>query len=128
MPLLHTSIRTSNLQQTVAFYTVVLGMRLVREKAIPEREMEIAFLESEGNHQIEVIRFGGQAGFQVPAYENRVFDHLAFEIDDMEAVLTRCEEVGGAVVERPFHLPGSSSSYAFIQDPDGVTIELIQRG
>ena len=102
-------------------------MELVRQKDIAERELEIAFLASDGEHQIEVIRYRGQGGFQVPSYEERVFDHLAFEIEDMDAVLTRCEERHGAVVERPFHLPGSTSTYAFIEDPDGVTIELIQR-
>ncbi len=127
MPLLHTSIRTSDMKRTVAFYTEVLGMELVRQKALAERNLEISFLASDGGHQIEVIRYGGQVGFQVPSYDKRVFDHLAFEIEDMDAVLTRCEQRHGAVVERPFHLRGSSSTYAFIQDPDGVTIELIQR-
>lgn len=115
------------MDRTVAFYTEVLGMELVRQKAIAERGLEIAFLESEGGHQIEVIRYGGQVGYEVPSYEDRVFDHLAFGVDDMEAVLTACEERHGKVLEKPFHLPGSSSTYAFIQDPDGVTIELIQR-
>ncbi len=127
MPLLHTSIRTSDMERTVAFYTEVLGMELVRKKAVAERELEISFLASGGDHQIEVIRYVGQAAFQVPSYEERVFDHLAFEVDDLNAVLTMCEKKDGEVVERPFHLPGSSSTYAFIQDPDGVTIELIQR-
>ncbi len=127
MPLLHTSIRTSDMNRTVAFYTEVLGMELVRQKAIAERKLEISFLTSDGGHQIEVVRYAGQVGFQVPSYEERVFDHLAFEVDDMDAVLKGCEERHGAVVERPFHLPGSSSTYAFIQDPDGVTIELIHR-
>jgi lactoylglutathione lyase len=127
MPLLHTSIRTSNMDRTVAFYTEVLGMELVRQKAVAERRMQISFLGSGGGHQIEVIRYAGQAAFQVPSYEERVFDHLAFEVDDMDAVLTMCEKKDGEVVERPFHLPGSSSTYAFIQDPDGVTIEIILR-
>ena len=127
MPFLHTSIRTSDMDRTVAFYTEVLGMELVRQKAIPERKLEISFLECKSGPQIEVIRYAGQAAFQVPPYEERVFDHLAFAIDDLDAVLMMCEEKEGEVVERPFHLPGSSSTYAFIQDPDGVTIELIQR-
>ncbi len=127
MPFLHASIRTSNMDRTVAFYTEVLGMELVRQKAVAERRMQISFLESGGGHQIEVIRYAGQAAFQVPSYEERVFDHLAFEVDDMDVVLTMCEKKDGEVVERPFHLPGSSSTYAFIQDPDGVTIEIIQR-
>ncbi len=127
MPLLHTSIRTSDMKRTVAFYTEVLGMELVRQKALAERNLEISFLASDGGHQIEVIRYEGQVGFQVPSYDKRVFDHLAFEIEDMDAVLTSCEHKHGVVVERPFHLPESSSAYAFIQDPDGVTIELIQR-
>ncbi|MFQ6013533.1 MAG: VOC family protein [Thermoplasmata archaeon] len=128
MPLLHTSIRTSDMDRTVAFYTEVLGMKLVRQKAVPERNMEISFLESEGKgHQVEVIRYTEQATFRVPTDEERVFDHLAFEVHDMEAVLRKSGEQGGRVLEEPFHLPGSSSTYAFIQDPDGVTIELIQR-
>ncbi len=127
MPLLHTSIRTSNMDRTVAFYTKVLGMELVRQKAIPERKIEISFLESGGGHQIEVIRYAGQVAFHIPSHEERVFDHLAFEVDDLDAILTMCAERHGAVVERPFHLPGSPSTYAFIEDPDGVTIELIQR-
>ncbi|MFQ6013596.1 MAG: VOC family protein [Thermoplasmata archaeon] len=128
MPLLHTSIRTSDMDRTIAFYAEVLGMKLVRQKAIPERNMAISFLESEGSgHQIEVVRYAEQATFRVPTHEERVFDHLAFEVHDLKAVLTKCGERGGHVVEESFHLPGSASTYAFIQDPDGVTIELIQR-
>ena len=127
MRLLHTSIRTGDMDRTVAFYTRVLGMELVRQKAIPERDMEISFLESDGGHQIEVIRYGKQAAFRVPSYDERVFDHLAFEVNDVDAILAKCREWGGRVVERPFRLPGSTSTYSFIQDPDGITIELIQR-
>jgi lactoylglutathione lyase len=116
------------MDRTVAFYTEILGMRLVREKAIPERNMELSFLESESGHQIEVIHYTKQTGFRVPRYEERVFDHLAFEVDEASPILAKCEKAGGQVVEKPFHLPGSTSTYAFIQDPDGITIELIQRG
>ncbi len=115
------------MDRTVAFYTEVLGMQLVRQKAVPERNLELSFLESEGGHQIEVIRFADQTAFLVPSYEERVFDHLAFEVDDLQAVLARCPEQGGRIVEDPFHLPGSTSIYAFVQDPDGVTIEIIER-
>ncbi len=127
MRLLHTSIRTSDMDRTVAFYTDVLGMELVRQKAVAERNLTISFLESEGGHQIEVLRVDGQTAFQVPSYKERVFDHLAFEVSDLDGVLAACPEWGGQVVEEPFHLPGSTSLYAFIQDPDGITIELIQR-
>ncbi|MFQ5909031.1 MAG: VOC family protein [Thermoplasmata archaeon] len=127
MHLLHTSIRTSDMDRTVAFYTEVMGMELVRQKAIPERNMELSFLASGGDHQIEVIRYTSQASYQVPQYEERVFDHLAFEVSEVEPILAKCREAGGRVVERPFQLPGSTSTYAFIQDPDGITIELIQR-
>ncbi|MCJ2531406.1 MAG: VOC family protein [Candidatus Thermoplasmatota archaeon] len=127
MRLLHTSIRTSDMDRTVAFYTEVLGMELVRRKAIAERNLKIAFLEAGGGHQIEVLRVDGQSAFQVPSYEERVFDHLAFEVSDLDGVLAACRKRGGHVLEEPFHLPGSTSLYAFIQDPDGITIELIQR-
>ncbi|MFQ6013164.1 MAG: VOC family protein [Thermoplasmata archaeon] len=127
MPLLHTSIRTSDMDRTVAFYTEVLGMALVRQKAITERSLEISFLESDGGHQIEVVRYAKQTSFQTPSYEERVFDHLAFKVPDLDAVLAKCQAWGGRVVEDPFHLPGSTGTYAFIRDPDGITIELIQR-
>lgn len=127
MPLLHTSIRASDVDRSVAFYTDVLGMKLVRRKAIAERNLELAFLESEGGQQIEVTRYARQTAFRVPPFEERVFDHIAFEVSDMEAVLVKCREEGGRVLEAPFQLPPSTSTYAFIQDPDGVTIELIQR-
>ncbi|MEE9591958.1 MAG: VOC family protein [Thermoplasmata archaeon] len=127
MPLLHTSIRTSDMDRTVAFYTEVLGMELARQKEIAERNLRISFLEDGGGSQIEVLRVDGQSAFQVPSYEKRVFDHLAYEVSDLDVVLASCRERGGEVVEDPFRLPGSTSLYAFIQDPDGVTIELIQR-
>ncbi len=127
MPLLHTSIRTSDMDRTVAFYTDVLGMELVRQKAVAERNLTISFLEAGGGHQIEVLRVDGQTAFQVPSYGERVFDHLAFEVSDLDGVMAACPGRGGQVVEEPFQLPGSTSLYAFIQDPDGVIIELIQR-
>ncbi|MFQ5909431.1 MAG: VOC family protein, partial [Thermoplasmata archaeon] len=107
MKLTHTSIRAKDLDDTIAFYEG-LGLKLVSRREIPQNEAEIAFLEStEGGARLELTHYSRQESYTQSEYEDRVFDHIALETDDMDGVLQKVRESGGTVTDEPFHLsPG----------------------
>ncbi len=127
MYMAHTSVRTSNMERSVKFYTELLGMKFVRSKEIPKRNAEIAFLESDNGNQLELTWYKDQKVFRVPEYEEAVFDHVAFVVEDMDGVLERCRKGGINITDEPFYLAPGGSRLAFIEDPDGTLIELIER-
>ncbi len=127
MRLEHTSVRTSNMERSVKFYTELLGMEFVRSKEIPQRNAEIAFLRSDNGNLLEISWYKDQNRFEVPEYENTVFDHLAFSVEDMDSVIAECRKRGVTITDEPFYLEPGGSKLAFIEDPDGTLIELLER-
>ncbi len=115
------------MERSVKFYTELLGMRFVRSKEIPKSNAEIAFLESENGNSLELTWYKDQKEFRVPEYEEAVFDHIAFSVDDMESVIDKCRKLGVTITDEPFYLTPGGSKLAFIEDPDGTLIELIER-
>ncbi|MCW4044333.1 MAG: VOC family protein [Candidatus Bathyarchaeota archaeon] len=125
----HTSIRTSNMERSIDFYTKFLGLRLVSRREIPQNNAEIAFLrdpEAKGA-LLELTFYRNQKKFLQPDYEDRVFDHLAFEVKDMTKTITEMRKANVTITDEPFRLASSGSLIAFVEDPDGTLIELIQR-
>jgi lactoylglutathione lyase len=125
----HTSIRTSNMNRSINFYTKFLGLTLVNRREIPQNNAEIAFLrdpQAEGA-TLELTFYRNQKKFIQPDYEDRVFDHIAFEVTDMQKTIAamRSEEV--TITDEPFKLSATGSWIAFVEDPDGTLIELIER-
>lgn len=127
MRLEHTSVRTSNMAKSIEFYTELLGMTFVRSKEIPKRNAEIAFLRSDNGNLLEISWYKDQKDFEVPDYENAVFDHIAFAVEDMDAVIEECRKRAVSITDEPFCLEPGGSKLAFIEDPDGTLIELIER-
>ncbi|MFQ6127479.1 MAG: VOC family protein [Thermoplasmata archaeon] len=128
MKLTHTSIRAKNMDETIEFYEKVLGLKLVRRAEIPQNDAEIAFLESpEGDSRIELTHYRQQKSYVQAEYEDRVFDHIAFEANDIDGILQRVREAGGTVTDEPFHLSPGGPRIAFLEDPNEVLIELIER-
>lgn len=127
MRLEHVSVRTSNMDRSIAFYTDLLGMTFVRSKEIPQWNAAIAFLESDNGNLLELMWYRDQERFEVPDHQNAVFDHISFAVEDMDAVIQACRERDVTVVDEPFHLTPGGSKLAFIEDPDGTLIELIER-
>ncbi len=125
----HTSIRTSDMDQSIDFYTRLLGLKLLRRNAIPQNKAEIAFLQApEGKgSQLELTFYQNQTKFNQAEYDDRVFDHLAFVIKDMEATISMMRKENVTITDEPFRLSPTGSLIAFIEDPDGVLIELVER-
>jgi lactoylglutathione lyase len=125
----HTSIRTSNLDRSIAFYVKFLGLKLISRRDISQNNAEIAFLKDpEGKGAtLELTCYKNQKRFIQADYENRLFDHLAFEVRNIEKTLENMRAEGVIVTDEPFKLGSNGSVIAFIEDPEGILIELIQR-
>jgi len=125
----HTSIRTSNMERSIDFYTRILGLKLLSRREIPRNNAEIAFLQDpEGKAaKLELTFFRNQKKFVQAEYEDRLFDHLAFEIKNMEETIALMRREKITITDEPFRLSPTGSLLAFVEDPDGTLIELIER-
>ena len=125
----HTSIRTSNIDKSINFYTRLMGLKLLSRREIPKNDAEIAFLQDPDGKgaRLELTFFRKQKNFVQAEYEERVFDHIAFEIKDMEQTMTILRENKVTVTDEPYKLGPTGPFIAFIEDPDGTLIELVER-
>ncbi len=125
----HTSIRTRDLDKSIDFYTRLLGLTLLNRRKIPQNKAEIAFLQDpEGKGAILELTFcQEQKNFVQVDYEDRLFDHLAFEVRNMEGTITAMRNEGITITDEPYRLVPGGSLIAFIEDPDGTLVELIER-
>jgi len=124
----HTSIRTSNMERSVNFYSKFLGLKLLRRHEIKQTNAEIAFLqdaEAKGC-TLELTFFHDQDKFAQPAYEERLFDHLGFEVADINKTLEAMRKENVTITDEPFKF-NEKTTIAFIEDPDGTLIELIEQ-
>jgi len=123
MRFLHTSITVRHLDESLRFYTEVLGLQPDGRRAIPENRAEIAFLrDPESGARLELTCWEGKAEFEA----GEQLDHLAFEVADLDAVLARVRALGVRVAKEPYRLAGGSGRIAFLLDPNEVWIELIE--
>jgi lactoylglutathione lyase len=126
MRLLHTMLRVGDLERAIAFYTDVLGMRLLRRKDYPEGKFTLAFLGYGEENETTVLELTQNWG--VESYDmGSAYGHIAIEVED---ACRACEEVrqkGGKVIREAGPLQGSDTILAFIEDPEGYKIEFIQR-
>ncbi len=124
MRILHTSITTLDMDRALRFYTEVMGLRFVRRREIAENNAEIAFLQDDDSGaQIELTWWRGKTEMA----EGDQLDHIAFAVDDMDAAITHFREQGVTIAKEPYGLKGGSSRIAFITDPDGIWLEIIER-
>ncbi len=127
--LVHTSIRTKNMDKAIDFYTKLLGLTLMSRREIPQNNAEIAFLrdsKAEGA-TLELTCYRTQKKYIQPDYEERLFDHLAFEIKDMKTSINAMRNEKVTITDEPFRLSQTGPLIAFVEDPDGTLIELIER-
>jgi lactoylglutathione lyase len=124
----HTSIRTSNMEKSINFYSKFLGLKLQSRREIKQTNAEIAFLQdAEGKgFTLELTFYRNQGKFAQPVYEERLFDHLGFEVADMNKTLTAMRKENVTITDEPFKF-NEKTMIAFIEDPDGTLIELIER-
>jgi lactoylglutathione lyase len=126
---IHTSIRTSNIDKSIDFYTRLMGLKLLSRREIPQNNAEIAFLQDpEGKGaKLELTFYQKQKKFIQADYEERLFDHIAFEVENMEQTISIMRKEKITITDEPFKLGPTGPTIAFIEDPDGTLIELIER-
>ena len=124
MKFVHVATRTRDLDAALAFYGA-LGMKEMRRSELEKGRATLVFIAPpEGNFAIELVyNWGKDDGYE----GGERFGHFAFETDDIDAVLPVLELFGGTVSRRPYLLEGGGPRLAFVDDPDGNSIELIQR-
>jgi lactoylglutathione lyase len=122
--ILHTCINVADLDRSIAFYSELLGLKLTSRREVKQNNAEIAFLKDQNNSAIELTHWRDKKTLT----EGDNFDHIAFEVRDVAVEVERLRRSGVAVAMEPFSLQGSSSKIAFIKDPDGNWLELIQSG
>jgi lactoylglutathione lyase len=126
MRLLHTMLRVGDMQRSIDFYTRVLGMNLLRTTDRPEQKYSLAFVGfgSNPDHaEIELTYNYGVSSYDV----GTAFGHLAIAVEDAAATCERVKVAGGSVTREAGPVKGGNTIIAFLQDPDGYKIELIQR-
>ena len=130
MHLLHTMLRVGDLQRSIRFYTEVLGMTLLRTTERPEQKYDLAFVGYGRNPEHAEIELTYNYG--VEKYDvGTAFGHLAIGVPDVAAtcaaVRDKTAALGGAITREPGPVKGGATVIAFITDPDGYKIELIER-
>lgn len=125
MRILHTMLRVGDLERSIAFYTEVLGMKLLRRHDYPEGKFTLAFLGYDTEDKTAVIELTYNWG--VERYElGTAYGHIAIGVDDIYSVCEAVRVKGGKVVREPGPMKHGSTVIAFIEDPDGYKIEFIQ--
>lgn len=124
MKFVHVATRTKDLDQALAFYAA-LGLRLSRTMQLTQGRATLAFIEPpQGNFAIELVYNWGKDD----AYEGgERFGHFAFEVASIDDVLPTLTAAGGVPLREPYLLEGTGPRIAFIADPDGNQVELIER-
>jgi lactoylglutathione lyase len=125
MRLLHTMLRVGNLQRSITFYTETLGMTLLRQKEYPEGKFTLAFLgygDEKENTAIELTHNWDTSEYDLGSG----FGHLAIEVDDVYAAAERIRSTGGKIIREPGPMNAGTTLLAFVADPDGYEIELLE--
>ena len=126
MRILHTMLRVGDLQRSIDFYTRVLGMKLLRTTDRPEQQYSLAFVGYASNPEQAEIELTYNYG--VEKYElGTAYGHIALGVPDVYAACDAIRRNGGNVTREPGPVKGGSTVIAFVTDPDGYKIELIQR-
>ena len=126
MRLLHTMLRVGDMQRSVDFYTQVLGMKVLRTSENPEYKYSLTFVGYENNPaqaEIELTYNWGTDSYEL----GTAYGHIALGMPDVYAACEKIKAAGGNVSREPGPVKGGTTVIAFVTDPDGYKIELIQR-
>lgn len=126
MRLLHTMLRVGNLEKSLQFYTDVLGMQLLRRNDYPEGRFTLAFVGygPEETHSVLELTHN----WDTSAYElGNAYGHIALGVPDAYAACEKIKQLGGKVVREAGPMKHGSTIIAFVEDPDGYKVELIQK-
>jgi lactoylglutathione lyase len=123
MRILHTSITVKDMDTSIKFYRDIMGLQLQRRRKIPENKAEIAFfVDGESDAQIELTFWEEKEDWN----EGDELDHLAFAVRDMDEAMKKFREEKVDIALEPYSLKGSTTRIAFIKDPNGIWLELIE--
>jgi lactoylglutathione lyase len=127
MRLLHTMLRVGNLPESLQFYCEVLGMTLLRQKEYPTGKFTLAFVGygEESDHTVLELTYN----WDTDHYDlGDAYGHIAIGVDDIYGTCDRIKQLGGKVVREPGPMKHGSTVIAFVEDPNGYKVELIQLG
>ena len=125
MRLLHTMLRVGDLERSITFYTEVLGMRLLRRKDYPGGRFTLAFVgygEESDTTVLELTHNWDTSSYEIGSG----YGHIAIGVNDIVAVCDQMRAKGGRVVREPGPMKNGSTVIAFVEDPDGYKVELIE--
>jgi lactoylglutathione lyase len=126
MRILHTMLRVGDLQRSIRFYTDVLGMQVLRTTDRPEQKYTLAFVGygDESEHAVLELTYN----YGVDTYDlGTAYGHVALEVPDAAAACAAVRSKGGKVTREAGPVEGGTTVIAFVEDPDGYKIELIER-
>jgi lactoylglutathione lyase len=126
MRMLHTMLRVGNLKKSIAFYTDVLGMTLLRQSDNTEYKYTLAFVGygDESEHTVLELTYN----WDTDNYDlGNAYGHIALEVDDVYQACDKIRAKGGIISREPGPVKGGSTQIAFVRDPDNYAIELIQK-
>ncbi|WP_330204229.1 lactoylglutathione lyase [Cyanobacterium sp. Dongsha4] len=127
MRILHTMLRVGNLEKSLEFYCQVLGMKLLRQKDYPNGKFTLAFVgygDESDNTVIELTHNWDTDSYDI----GNGYGHIALGVDDIYGTCEQIRSLGGKVTREPGPMKHGSTVIAFVEDPDGYKIELIQLG
>lgn len=124
MRFLHTMLRVGNLEKSIAFYTEVMGMKLLRRKDYPDGKFTLAFVGygDESDHTVIELTYN----WDVDDYDmGNGFGHLAIQVDDVYQAAEKIRRQGGKILREAGPMNAGTTIIAFVEDPDGYQIELL---
>jgi lactoylglutathione lyase len=126
MKILHTMLRVSDLEKSIEFYIQVMGMKLLRRRDNKEYRYTLAFVGYQDENEGAVLEL--THNWDVSEYDlGNGYGHIAIEVDDIYATCSTIENLKGKITRQPGPVKGGNTVIAFIEDPDGYKIELIEK-
>ncbi|MCH9671063.1 MAG: lactoylglutathione lyase [Gammaproteobacteria bacterium] len=129
MQLLHTMLRVKDMQSSIDFYTKTVGMELLRTTDRPDQKYSLAFVAFGGGNKNGEAEIELTYNYGVDEYDlGSAYGHIALGVDDVAGTCERIRAAGGNVTREAGPVKGGNTIIAFVEDPDGYKIELIETG
>jgi lactoylglutathione lyase len=124
MRILHTMLRVGNLEKSIQFYTEVMGMQLLRQKDYPDGKFTLAFIGYGNEADNSVIEL--THNWDTDSYDlGNAYGHIALEVDDVYSAVDAIKKQGGKILREAGPMNAGTTIIAFVEDPDGYQIELL---